>query len=130
MDNALLMGKRVLVVEDEMLVLMGLEDMLGDLGCTSVKVAGNVNTALRLIAANSFDMATLDVNLNGIPSYAIADALDEQHIPFAFSTGYGEHGVDQGYGERPVLNKPFSRFQFERVIRLLLSNGMPPALAA
>jgi len=63
-------------------------------------------------------------------SYAIAEALKGRHIPFAFSTGYGEHGVDQGYGDRPVLNKPFSHFQFEKVIRGLLADGVPPALAA
>ena len=31
--NKLLSGRRVLVVEDEMLVLMIIEDMLADLGC-------------------------------------------------------------------------------------------------
>ncbi len=36
MDDQLLSGKRVLVIEDEMLVLMAIEDMLGDLGCASM----------------------------------------------------------------------------------------------
>ncbi len=113
-----------------MLVLMALEDMLGDFGCTSVAVAGNVEKALGLIATRSFDLATLDVNLNGERSYRVAEALIEANVPFAFSTGYGEHGVDEGYGNRPVLNKPFSGPQLVKVLTALVAVGSPPALAA
>lgn len=130
MDNQPLAGKRVLVVEDEMLVLTSIEDILGDLGCTLITAAADVETALGVISENTFDLATLDVNLNGTRSYAIADALNDRHIPFAFATGYGEHGVDEGYGDRPVLNKPFSRFQFDKVVSGLLADGAPPTLAA
>ena len=84
MDKDLLSGKRVLVIEDEMLVLMGIEDMLGDLGCTSITAAANIPTALEFIATDRFDLATLDVNLSGTRSYAIAAALKDCGIPFAF----------------------------------------------
>ena len=113
-----------------MLVLMAIEDLLADLGCTSVTVTGSIDAALEFIAANMFDLATLDVNLHGSLSYPIADALNARHIPFAFSTGYGEHGLDQGYGNRPVLNKPYSCFQFNRVVSDLLAEGKLPAFAA
>lgn len=130
MDNQVLAGKRVLVVEDEMLVLMAIEDMMCDLGCTSIMAAGNVESALECIAANEFDLATLDLNLNGSRSYPVADALNARRIPFAFSTGYGGHGVDEGYGDRPVLNKPYSCAQFDRTIGALLAEGLATALAA
>ena len=113
-----------------MLVLMAIEDILGEFGCTSITVAGNVKTALNFIVAEAFDLATLDLNLNGVRSYAIADALNNRNIPFAFSTGYNEHGVKQGYGDRPVLKKPFTRSQFIEVVSRLLADGAPPALAA
>jgi len=96
MDKSLLSGKRVLVIEDEMLVLMAIEDMLADLGCTGISVAGSLDKALALIAAKYFDIATLDVNLNGQRSYPAAQALSEAGVPFAFSTGYGEHAVGEG----------------------------------
>lgn len=130
MDSDLLRNKRVLVVEDEMLVLMGIEDMLSDLGCTAITVAGTVETALASIAANIFDFAMLDVNLDGTPSYAVADALKCHHIPFAFSTGYGGPGVQNGYGDCPVLNKPYSPGQLKKVIRQLMTDGASPAVAA
>ena len=130
MDDQLLSGKRVLIIEDEMLVLMAIEDMLGDLGCTSITVAGNIDTALDFIAANLFDLATLDVNLNGTRSRLVAEALSNRGIPFAFSTGYGEHGVDEGYGHCPVLNKPYGCVQFANVLTRLLAEGAPSAPAA
>ena len=113
-----------------MLVLMAIEDMLADLGCTSITAAANVETALDFIAENVFDLATLDLNLNGKRSYAIAEALDARHIPFAFATGYGEHGVENGYEDKPVLNKPFSQFQFKQTVIGLLAYKGNPTLAA
>src|ERR1700736_1248780 len=83
MDKSL-SGRRVLVVEDEMLILMIIEDMLADLGCESVTAAATVDQALALMDARVFDAAMLDVNLNGRKSYPVADALAE----FFFSTGY------------------------------------------
>ena len=42
-------GRKVLLVEDEMLVVWLLEDMLADLGCTVVGPASSVNQALAMI---------------------------------------------------------------------------------
>jgi CheY-like chemotaxis protein len=57
--DKLLSGRRILVVEDEMLVVMMIEDMLGDLGCKSVISAATVEKALALINARVFDAARL-----------------------------------------------------------------------
>ena len=127
MGEQLLCGRRVLVVEDEMLVLMAIEDMLADLGCTSVMIAGTVDDALDLIATNVIDIATLDVNLNGTRSDPIADALVGHGIPFAFSTGCGELGIGEGFGGHPVLNKPYGARQLAGVLtRLLALRDKPP----
>ena len=120
----------ILVVEDEMLVMMGIEDMLTDLGCTAISLAGTIDRALELIAANDFDCATLDVNLNGQRSYQVATALAERGIPFAFSTGYGEHGVGEGFGDRPVLTKPFGNHQLMAVVTNLLGLNDGTAIKA
>ena len=106
-----------------MFVLMAIEDMLTDLGCTSITAAGSLENALDLVATRSFDLATLDVNLNGERSYPVADALTDQGVPFAFVTGYGEHGVEQGHGNRVVLSKPYSCAQFTTVMAGLIAAG-------
>ena len=58
-----------------MIILMLIEDVLIDRGCESVTAAATVDRALALIDAQSFDVAMVDVNLNGHMSYAVADAL-------------------------------------------------------
>jgi CheY-like chemotaxis protein len=105
--DKLLSGLRILVVEDEMMVLMIIEDMLGDLGCESVTGAGTVNQAIALVDSQVFDAAMLDVNLDGTKSHAVADALAVRGVPFIFATGYSAHDMRDGYRDRPVLQKPF-----------------------
>jgi CheY-like chemotaxis protein len=119
--DKLLSRRRILVVEDEMMVLMVIEDMLADMGCASVTAAATVDQALALIDAKSFDAAMLDVNLNGSTSYPVADVLAARGIPFIFATGYNGHGMKQGYGDRPLLTKPFQLDDLIEVFTRLFS---------
>lgn len=105
--DKLLTGRRVLVVEDEMLVLIMIEDMLADLGCSLVTSAATVDKALALIDAQAFDAAMLDMNLNGSDSHPVAEALSARGVPFVYSTGNTGHGSRDSYSGRPVLKKPF-----------------------
>jgi len=105
--NKLLSGRRILVVEDEMLIALMIEDMLADLGCESITAAATVDQALALIEAQVFDAAMLDVNLKGDNSRPVADALATRGIPFFFSTGNGGHHTMNGYEDRAILRKPF-----------------------
>jgi CheY-like chemotaxis protein len=100
-------GRRVLVVEDEIIVSWLLEDMLADLGCAVVGPAACVKEALAMIDGEAIDAAVLDVNLDGQPSYAIADALAASGVPFVFSTGYAPNSLLDGYRAIPTLQKPF-----------------------
>jgi CheY-like chemotaxis protein len=98
---------RVLVVEDEALIAMLVEDMLTDLGHEVAAVASRMDEALKIARVGLFDLAILDVNLDGKPSFPIADLLATRGIPFAFSTGYGLQGRDSKYSHIPTLSKPF-----------------------
>jgi CheY-like chemotaxis protein len=118
--DKLLSGRSVLVVEDEMLVLMTIEDMLADLGCESVTAAATVDQAIALIDGQVFDAAMLDMNLGGIKSDAVADALAAHGIPFLLSTGYSSRNMRDGYEDRPILRKPFEYKQLVEVITRLL----------
>ncbi|MBC9033689.1 response regulator [Sphingomonas sp. JC676] len=122
----LLSDHRVLVVEDEMMVLMSIENMLAELGCRSVTVAATVTDALSLIGSQIFDLAMLDLNLGGTRSYPVADALAARGVPFLFSTGYTEHGVcARYYPGRPVLNKPYPYRKLSAVLTTLLGEKPP-----
>jgi CheY-like chemotaxis protein len=120
--TGLLAGRRILVVEDEMLVLMNVEMALEDLGCSAICAAASVAEALALLAEQNFDAAMLDVNLGGEKSYPVADRLIERGIPFAFSTGYSDHGHRIDLEKRPVLRKPYTREGMVAVFKQLLDN--------
>jgi CheY-like chemotaxis protein len=116
-----LSNRKVLVVEDEMMIAMLIEDMLDEFGCKLVGPATNVPRALELIAKESIDVAVLDLNLDGKDTYAIADALQRKNVPFIFATGYGSAGLRQEYGNRPVLQKPFPASDLETALTEALS---------
>lgn len=117
----LLAGRRILVVEDEMLVLMNVVTVLEELGCSVICTAASVTQALLLLAEHEFDAAVLDVNLRGELSYPVADALRQRGIPFAFSTGYGDHGERFDFDDRPLLRKPYPRAAFIGVVEHLMA---------
>ena len=119
--DKLLSGRRVLVIEDEMLILIMIEDMLADLGCASVSSAATVNQAIALIESEDFDAAMLDLNLNGNATYLVADALVARGVPFVFSTGYSGDDIRDGYRDRPVLKKPFMDKELVDIFTRLLA---------
>jgi CheY-like chemotaxis protein len=100
-------AKRVLVVEDELMIRMLLEDMLGELGYTVAAEAGRLDEALEATKTAEFDLAILDVNLDGQPISPVVEALVARGTPFVFATGYGERGLPEPYHDRPMLKKPF-----------------------
>lgn len=120
--DKLLSSRRVLVVEDEMMVLIMIEDMLAELGCESVTAAAAVDQALALIDAQVFDAAMLDMNLSGNKSHAVADALAARGVPFVISTGYSGQDTRDGYRDRPVLKKPFKYEELVEILTRLLSH--------
>ncbi|MFZ3359931.1 MAG: response regulator [Xanthobacteraceae bacterium] len=100
-------GKRVLVVEDEMMIRMLLEGMLTDLGHSVAAEAGGIDEALALAKEAEFDVAVLDVNLNNRPITPVVEVLVGRGVPFIFASGYGQRGVPEAYQHCPTLQKPF-----------------------
>ena len=121
-ESPALRGRRVLVVEDEMMIAMLVEDMLAELGCSVVGPAHALEAALDLARTEvEIDAALLDVNLAGQPVFAVADALRAKGVPAIFSTGYGDAGlrdVDRG---AQVLQKPFRAGDLARALAEALS---------
>lgn len=107
---------RVLIVEDEMLVAMNIEDMLLELGHEVTGIASRLEPALALAREAAIDVALLDVNLAGQPSFPVAALLRQRGIPFLFATGYGIKGISQEYRDCTVLQKPFLAQDLARAI--------------
>jgi CheY-like chemotaxis protein len=103
---------RVLIVEDETLVSMLIEDMVGDCGGQVVGPAATFEQAIALALDEDLDLAILDVNMAGLAVYPVADILRHRGIPFIFVTGYDPSIVPAPYQHAPVLLKPFSHETF------------------
>jgi CheY-like chemotaxis protein len=120
---------RILVVEDEAIVGMLIEDILAELGCFHVEVAGSVESALDSLAEDRPDFAILDVNLKGMRSYPVADFLKSRAIPFIFMSGYGSGALDRAYAGAKILPKPFRPCDLEMAVKEVLP-GSQPALGS
>jgi CheY-like chemotaxis protein len=120
-DNGELQGRRVLVIEDEILVAMDIETVLSDAGLEIAGRAGTLPQARRLISELDYDLVLLDGNLGGEFVGELAASLAARHVPFAFATGYGRDGVPEGFRDRPVLAKPFTPEQLLGMVRRLLT---------
>ena len=100
-------GKSVLIVEDELMIRMLLDGMLTDLGHTVAAEAGRIDEAMVAAQQAKFDVAILDVNLNGQPITPVVEVLIKRGLPFVFATGYGQRGVPDAYRNAVTLQKPF-----------------------
>ena len=123
MSKRELSNRKVLVVEDEMMIAMLIEDMLDAFGCKLVGPATSVPRALELIGKEKVDVAVLDLNLDGKDTYAIADALRQKNVPFICATGYGSTGIRPEYRDRPVLQKPFQAKELETALAEALAGS-------
>ena len=115
-------GKNVLIVEDEIMIRLLLEDMLGDLGYTIAAAVGRIDDAVKLAKTGEFDVAILDVNLNGQTVSPVAEILEARGLPFVFATGYGERGLPERFSNRPTLQKPFQQENLGRILSQAFEN--------
>jgi CheY-like chemotaxis protein len=91
-------------------------DMLEELGYQVAAEAGDISEAIRLAETAEFDIAILDVNVNGKVITPVAELIKARGRPFVFATGYGSSGLPELYRDRPTLQKPFQLENLGRVI--------------
>ena len=105
---------RVLVAEDEIIVAIFIEDMLAEFGYRLAGVVSRLEEAMAHPA--NYDLAVLDVHLNGQPVFEFADQLAANGTPFVFATGYGARGIPPRFQDRPILAKPFVPDDLKRAL--------------
>lgn len=115
--------KRVLIVEDEAMIRMLLADMVGELGYAIAAEAAQIEDAMAATCNADFDVAILDVNLNGRPISPVADALLARGTPFIFVTGYSDPGIAEVHRGRPTLKKPFQLENLKLSLQKALGNS-------
>lgn len=101
--------RKILVVEDDLVIAMELEERLTEMGYRVIGPAHTLEDAAAKIAAERPDAALLDANLNGCSSVDLGAALAAQGVPVAFCTGYDViKNAPPELANAPILTKPIA----------------------
>ena len=110
--------RRVLVIEDNMIIALDTEEMLRELGVEHV--ANSVTQALEAIAQDQPEFAVLDFNLGEESGEPVARELAQRRIPFVLATGYNAGDVPVAQlGARAILKKPFDKAGLANALRMI-----------
>ncbi|MEG3166341.1 response regulator [Sphingomonas sp. PB2P19] len=105
--KTMLTGQSVLLVEDDYLIADDMACLLEAGGAEVIGPVASVDTAIALIERTErIDGAIVDVNLQGVMSWPIADALLERGVPCVFTTGYDKSSILARYADVVRCEKP------------------------
>jgi PAS domain S-box-containing protein len=111
---------RILLIEDEALIAMQLKLDLESEGHVVVGPFAQLSEGLRAATEGNFDIALIDINLGPDNSAPIAEILDRQMVPFAFTTGYNDLVfLPPQLREYPHLTKPYNPGDVKDLVRML-----------
>ena len=113
----------MLVLEDEPVSALLLAKVITDRGWDVCGPHHGTKEALKAVARRLPDAALLDVSLGAETSRAVADALSEAGVPFAFVTGYGPEtaAMVAAHPECLVIPKPLDPETASMLLDELLS---------
>jgi len=123
MTEGALTGRRVLLVEDEVLVAMLVESALEDENCVVVGPYGGVREALEAVRCGSLDLAVLDINLAGELVFPVAEELEARGVPFLLLSGYGRVALPSNRRHWPICAKPFNLRELVAVLSGLVAGA-------
>lgn len=124
MYAAAIAPRNILILEDEMLIALDIEQMLTGLGHVVVQICTRVAPALIAVQSTEIDFAILDMNVAGTLSFPVANLLQNRGVPFLFLSGYGAHGLIEGYEHAHVVAKPFSQNDLVRMMSRALETDL------
>lgn len=119
--------KQILVVEDEQVTAMAIASALRDFG-HEVQLAAEGGEALRKAESAPFDLALLDIQLQGgVDGIEVATQIRERHgIPCVYLTAYAdEQTFRRARTAHPLgyLQKPFQKDELRNTIEIALEHG-------
>ena len=122
------MAKKVLVVDDEKLIVKGIRFSLLQDGM-EVDCAYDGEEALNMAKANSYDMILLDVMLPKMDGFVVCQAIREfSDVPIVMLTGKGDDmdkilGLE--YGADDYITKPFNILEVKARIKAIMRRTSP-----
>ncbi|MBI3199027.1 MAG: response regulator [Rhodospirillales bacterium] len=118
--------RRVLLVEDEVVLRLSVSDMLVRLGC-SVAGVGSAEQALELLARDgSFDLLLTDLGLPGMSGEELAAEVHRRSpdLPVVIASGYGR--PEAQVGGHQFITKPYSAIDLQQALDHASRTATPP----
>ncbi|MGN6465442.1 MAG: response regulator [Rhizobiaceae bacterium] len=104
-----LAGFKILILEDEYLIAMDVEQLCRDHGAEGAILVHDLDDVEQATAEQHFDVAVIDLVLNGRSTLDFARKLLQRNVPFVFATGYdGGESRFAEFSGIPVVGKPYS----------------------
>lgn len=119
--------KRILLVDDDVLISMSTAGMLEDLGHEVIEANSGQNALETLQAGQDIDLMITDFAMPGMngAQLALEARRLRPHLPILLATGYAE--MPKGANiELPRLGKPYSHTELAREISRLFNTGRTP----
>lgn len=117
-----LVGRRILVVENDRLMAEELQHGLAEQGAHVVGLAFTVDQALHYIDRHPYlDAVVLDVRLGEELSFPVADLLVERRVPFLFATAFPDWAIPSTYAGIARMRKPVNAAKVADVLVNALS---------
>ncbi len=116
-------ARRILLVDDDPLVLMATADMLRELGHEPIEMTSAKKALEAVRGGERQDLAILDYAMPEMSGVALAELLREAYpeLPLMLATEYLEQ--EKSGGALPRLNKPYTLAELTRQIDLLAAGA-------
>lgn len=114
------MIKKILILEDEVVIAEHLTMILEDLGYVIISVCESTEEVLKALQIDTPDLALLDIRLNGVDEgIRVAEYLRNENIPFAFVTSFSDKKtLMDAVMQHPIgyVLKPFEEEDIAKVL--------------
>jgi DNA-binding NtrC family response regulator len=126
-SNEPLVGKRILLAEDEALIALEMQYILERLGCVVIGPAATIDKILEEAYRGGLDGALLDINLRGQQIFGILPRLQRLGLPLIITSGYDDLTLfPPPFRAMPRIAKPFAEADLRRICEKVFANPPMP----
>ena len=116
-----LIGRRVLIIEDEYYLADDIVRALTALGARIVGPYGDLDEATDVVDRDvAIDAAIVDINLRNEMVFPLARVLRSRKVPIVFTTGYDKSSIEPEFHDVRILDKPLDINAMTRELAIMI----------
>jgi Response regulator containing CheY-like receiver, AAA-type ATPase, and DNA-binding domains len=114
-------GCTILLVEDDAIAAIDMRNVLEMAGAKVLGPAYSLGQGFHLLDDAPIDCALLDINLNSLVVFGLADALAERKVPIVFLSADTLDRAPSQHRTGRLVHKPFSTHTLIRAVRATIA---------